>query len=53
MMVGQLDFFLNVYERSLLCSPRLYLSDQKYSKNSNAVKYYFSILIYYSQGKLI
>ncbi len=40
--------FLNVFE----CSPRLHLFDQKYSKNSNTVKYYFtlkqmfSILIY-------
>ncbi len=27
---------------SFLCSPRLYLFDQKYSKNSNIVKYYLS-----------
>ncbi len=25
---------------TLRCSPRLYLLDQKYSKNSNTVKYY-------------
>ncbi len=31
--------FENTIERSLLCSPRLHLFDQKYSKNSNIVKY--------------
>ncbi len=31
--------FLNVFD-SLLCSPRLHLFDQKYSKNSNIVKFY-------------
>ncbi len=31
--------FLNVFERSLLCSVRLHLCDQKYSKNSNVLKY--------------
>ncbi len=29
----------NVYEISILCSLRLNLFDQKYSKNSNIVKY--------------
>ncbi len=32
--------FLNVFKRSL-CSPRLHLFDQKYSKNSNIVEYYY------------
>ncbi len=38
--------FLNSSERRLLFSPKLYLFDQKYSKNSNIVKYYlqFSII---------
>ncbi len=40
----------NVLERSVLCSPRLNLFDQKYCKNNNIVKYYhlkkFNILIY-------
>ncbi len=31
--------FLNVFD-SLLCSPRLYLFDEKYS---NIVKYYFNL----------
>ncbi len=34
--------FLYVFERSLLCSPRLHLFDQKYIKNSNMVKYYYN-----------
>ncbi len=28
---------------SLLCSPRLHLFDQKYSKNSNIVKNYYNL----------
>ncbi len=28
------------FERSLFCSPRLHLFDQKYNKNGNVVKYY-------------
>ncbi len=28
-----------VFEQILLCSPRLYLIDRKYSKNSNIVKF--------------
>ncbi len=31
----------NVFERRLFCSPRLHLFEQKYSKNSNIVKYYY------------
>ncbi len=34
---------LHVFEKSLLCSPRLHLFDQKYSKNSNIVKYYYNL----------
>ncbi len=30
----------NIFERRLLCSPRLHLFDQKYIKNRNIVKYY-------------
>ncbi len=30
-----------VVERSFLYSPKLHLFDQKYSKNSNIVKYYY------------
>uniref|UniRef100_A0A8C2HIF6 Dynein axonemal assembly factor 4 n=1 Tax=Cyprinus carpio TaxID=7962 RepID=A0A8C2HIF6_CYPCA len=30
--------FLNVFERSLFCSPRLHLFDQKYSKNSEILQ---------------
>ncbi len=30
---------------SILCSPRLHLFDQKYSKNSNIVKYYLSSVL--------
>uniref|UniRef100_A0A673GIN5 Bicaudal D homolog 1a n=1 Tax=Sinocyclocheilus rhinocerous TaxID=307959 RepID=A0A673GIN5_9TELE len=36
-------FFLNVFERILLCSPRLHLFVQKYSKISNVVKYYYNL----------
>jgi len=48
----------NVFKRSLLSSPRLHLFDQKYSKNSNIVKYYyhlkelFSICKYFSKCNL-
>jgi len=51
--LGVSKIFLNVFERSPICSPRLHLFDQKYSKNSIIVKYYynlkqlFSILIYF------
>ncbi len=40
-----------VFERSLLCSPRLHLFDQKYNKNSNIVKYFlqFKIIVFYCQ----
>ncbi len=30
----------NVFERILLCSPTLHLFNQKYTKNSNILKYY-------------
>ncbi len=49
----QIMTFFCVLERSLLCPQKLHLFDQKYSKNSNIVKYYynlkqqFSILIYF------
>ncbi len=33
-------FFKNAFERSLLCSARMHLFDQKQIKNSNIVKYY-------------
>ncbi len=38
--------FENIIERSLLCSPRLHLFDQKYSKNSNIVKYFSNYIKY-------
>ncbi len=50
--------FLNVFERRLLCSPSLYLFDQKYSRNSDIVKHYynlkclFSILIYFETKRI-
>ncbi len=31
--------FMNVFERSLFCSPGFHLFDQKYNKNGNIVKY--------------
>ncbi len=34
--------FVNVFKRSLLCSPWLHLLDQKYSKDSNIMKYYYN-----------
>ncbi len=34
--------FVNVFKRSLLCSPRLHLLDQKYSKDSKIMKYYYN-----------
>ncbi len=34
--------FLN-FLKSLFCSPRLCLFDQKYSKNSNIVKYLYDL----------
>ncbi len=38
------DFY--VFERSLFCSPKLHLFDQKCSKNSDIVKYYcFNIFV--------
>ncbi len=42
-MFGGRQFFFNVFERSLLCSPKLHLFDQKYNKNSNIVKYYYNL----------
>ncbi len=38
--LGTVRFFMFL---SLLCSPRLHLFDQKYSKNSNIVKYYYHL----------
>ncbi len=35
----------NVFENSLLSSPRMHLFDQNYSKNSNVVKYYYNLNI--------
>jgi len=35
--------FKNIFERNLLCSPRLHLFEQKYSKDSNIVKYYCNL----------
>ncbi len=32
-----------MFERSLLCSPMVHLFDQKYSKNSSIVKYYYNL----------
>ncbi len=36
--LGSLRFFIYLFE-SVLCSPRMHLFDQKYSKNSTIVKY--------------
>ncbi len=33
----------NVFLRILFCSPSLHLFDPKYSKNSNTVKYFYSL----------
>ncbi len=45
-------YIFNVFERSILCSPRLNFLDWKYSQNSNIVKYdysfKFSIWIYFA-----
>ncbi len=41
-MSGIIMIFLNVFERSLLCSPCLHLFDEKYSKNSNIVQLYYN-----------
>ncbi len=41
--------FFFIERRSALCSPRLHIFDQKYSKNSNIVQYYnLKILQYYN-----
>ncbi len=32
------------FQWSLLCLPRLHLFDEKYSKNSNIVKYYYNLI---------
>ncbi len=34
---------LNVFDINLIRSPRLHLFDEKYSKNSNIVKYYYNL----------
>lgn len=36
---GVVKIFKNVFETTLLCSPRLSLFDQKYIKNRNIVKF--------------
>ncbi len=43
--VQKFEIFKNcyVFERSLLCSTRLHLFEQKYSKNSNILKYYYHL----------
>ncbi len=33
----------NVFKRLFLCPPVLLLFDQKYSKNSNIMKYYYNL----------
>ncbi len=38
-----LVILFNVFERSLFCSPRLHLFDQKYFKNSKIVKYFYNL----------
>ncbi len=35
------------FERSPLCSSKLHLFDQKYSKNCNIVKYYYKVTVFY------
>ncbi len=48
---NKLDFYVNNYisivcsvlAKSLLCSPKRYLFDQKYSKNSNIAKCYYNL----------
>jgi len=35
----------SVFERSLICSPRLHLFAKKYSKNSNIMKYYYNYIL--------
>jgi len=47
-----LDFFVYIFKRSLISSPRLHLFDKKYSKNSNMkfynnLKYLVYIWIYF------
>ncbi len=41
--------FLNVPQTSILCSPMLHIFDQKYSKNSNIVKYYYNVKELFSE----
>ncbi len=33
-------------KKNILYLPRLHLFDQKYSKNSNIVKYYYNLYVY-------
>ncbi len=42
-ILGVGKIFLNVFKRSLSCSPRLQIFDQKYSKNKNIVKSYYNL----------
>ncbi len=39
---GIIMIFFKCFQRSLFCSPRLLLFGQKYSKNFNIIKYYYS-----------
>ncbi len=38
-----IQFKIFFSETSLFCSPRLHIVDQKYSKNSNIMKYYYNL----------
>ncbi len=40
--LGMLRFF-SFFQISILCSPRVHFFDQKYSKNSNIVKYFYNL----------
>ncbi len=44
--------FLNVFERSILCSSKLHLFYQKYNKNSNIVKYYCNLKCNLNSGNV-
>ncbi len=41
--LGLVRFFIVVFKRSLLCSPRVHLFNQKYSEHSNIVNYYYNL----------
>jgi len=38
-----IHYHSDVFERRLLCSPRLHLFDQKYSETFNIVQYYYNL----------